>query len=130
MWANQEMDTKYELFLSNNDFNQLKENGQKLLEKYAKPENFDKLAQAQNNVNEIKVEMQENVNKLIKNQDELDTLEGQTRDMKDNAQTFDKNAKSLEREMFWRKVKYTAVIIAIVIAIILIIVLSVVLTKK
>ena len=124
------MDLKYESFLANNDFNALKENGQKLLEKYAKPENFDKLALAQNNVNEIKVEMQQNVNKLIKNQDELDTLEGQTQDMKDNAQTFDKNAKSLERELFWRKVKYTAIIIAIVIAIILIIVLSVVLTKK
>ena len=124
------MDLKYELFLGNNDFNSLKENGQKLLEKYAKPENFDKLASAQNNVNEIKVEMQQNVNKLIKNQDELDNLEGQTQDMKDNAQTFDKNAKSLEREMFWRKVKYTAIIVAVVIAIILIIVLSVVLTKK
>ena len=124
------MDSRYEGFLANNDFNLLKENGQKLLEKYSKPENFDKLAQAQNNVTEIKVEMQDNVNKLIKNQDELDNLEGQTRDMKDNAQTFDKNAKSLEREMFWRKVKYTAIIVGIVLAIILIIVLSVVLSKK
>ena len=124
------MDTKYDSFMGDNNFSKLKENGQKLLEKYSKPENFDKLAQAHNNVNELKIDMQQNVNKLIENQDGLDTLEEQTKEMKDNAQNFDKNAKSLERELFWRKVKYAAIIIAIIIAIILIIVLSVVLTKK
>ena len=123
------MDNKYEGFLADNDFNKLKESGQVLLEKYSKPENFDNLAKAQNAVGEIKVEMQQNVNKLIQNQGELDNLEDQTRDMRDNADKFDKNAKSLEREMFWRKIKYTAIIVGIILAIILIIVLSVVLTR-
>ena len=124
------MDTRYEAFAVDNDFNKLKESGQRLLDKYANPDNFDNLSRAQNQVGEIKVEMQQNINKLIENQGELDDLEDHTKDMRDNAQTFDKNAKSLEREMFWRKIKYTAAIVGIVLAIILIIVLSVVLSRK
>ena len=123
------MDNKYEAFLTDNDFNKLKESGQGLLERYSKPENFDNLSKAQNAVGEIKVEMQQNVNKLIQNQGELDTLEGQTDEMRENANKFDKNAKSLEREMFWRKIKYTAIIVGIILAIVLIIVLSIVLTR-
>lgn len=123
------MDTKYEAFLSDNDFNKLKDSGQRLLDRYASPEQFDNLSKAQGAVGEIKVEMQQNVNRLIQNQGEFDNLEDQTREMKDNADDFNKKAKNLEREMFWRKFRYAAIAIGIVLAIIIIIVLSVVLTR-
>ena len=67
---------------------------------------------------------------MLDKQDDLNTLEEQTHELRGNAEAFDKNAKDLEREMFWRKIKYAAIIAAIVIAIILIIVLSVVLSRK
>ena len=124
------MDIKYQSFESSSNLTKLKEDGQAVLEKYSKPESFDKLAQAQNNVDGLKVDMQQNVNKLLEKQDDLNTLEEQTNELRGNAEAFDKNAKDLEREMFWRKIKYAAIIAAIVIAIILIIVLSVVLSRK
>ena len=111
-----------------NDLKQLKDEGIRLLDKFNRPQDFDKLSQAQANVDDLKRGVQENVNKLITNQDELNDLEEQTNQMKDPAGKFEKNAKSLEREMFWRKVKYTAIIVGVVIAIILIIVLSVTLS--
>ena len=123
------MDVIYTQFSSDRNLNKLKDNGQALLEKYSRPEGFDKLAQAQTNVNGLKVDMQQNVNKLIEGQEHIDNLEDQTREMKDNAQTFDKQAKSLEREMFWRKVKYTVIIIVIIIVIVLILGLSIGLTR-
>ena len=124
------MDANYELFTSTNDLISLKAKGDSLLQKYNNPESFDKLAAAQTNVNTIKNEVQNNVNVLIAKQDDLNTLEEQTAEMKANAQGFEKNAKDLERELFWRKVKYTAVIVLIIIAIALIIGLSVGLTRK
>ena len=124
------MDAKRTAFESNPDLARLKDDGKQMLERYARPENFDKLAQAQNNVDTLKVDMQQNVNKLLAKQDDLNTLEEQTHELRGNAEAFDKNAKDLEREMFWRKIKYAAIIAAIIIAIILIIVLSVVLSRK
>ena len=124
------MDANYEIFIGTSDLKELKNQGEALLAKYNQPEQFDKLAQAQNSVNMIKGEVQQNINTLVAHHDDLNTLEGQTQDMKENAEMFDKNAKSLEREMFWRKVKYTAIIVLIVIAIIVTIVLAVVLTRN
>ena len=124
------MDIKYQSFESSSNLTKLKEDGQAILDKYSKPESFDKLAQAQNNVDGLKIDMQQNVNKLLEKQDDLNTLEEQTNELRGNAEAFDKNAKDLEREMFWRKIKYAAIIAAIIIAIILIIVLSVVLSRK
>lgn len=124
------MDANYELFTSTNDLNALKSKGEALLQKFNNPESFDKLAAAQTNVNSIKTEVQNNVNVLIAKQEDLNTLEEQTAEMKANAEGFEKNAKSLERELFWRKVKYTAVIVLIIVAIALIIGLSVGLTRK
>ncbi len=112
------------------DVKQLKDEGAKLLDKFNKPQDFDKLSQAQDNVHKLKQDVQGNINKLITNQDDLNDLEDQTNQMRDTAGKFEKNAKSLEREMFWRKIKYTAIIVGIVLAIVLIIVLSVVLSKK
>lgn len=109
---------------------ELKVEGQKLLEKFNKPQGFDKLAQVQHNVDSARVEMQQNVNKLVTNQEDLNLLEDQTKGLKENATKFESNAKGLEREMFWRKVKYTAIIIGVVIAIVVIIVLAVVLSRK
>ena len=113
-----------------NDLKQLKDEGNRLLDKFNRPQDFDKLTQAQANVDDLKRGVQENVNKLITNQDELNDLEHQTNEMRDTAGKFEKNAKSLEREMCMRKVKYTIIIVGIVIAIVLIIVLSVVLSRK
>jgi hypothetical protein len=103
----------------------LKENGIQLLEKFNKPQDFDKLSLAEDNVYNLKQNVQTNIHKLISEDHQLNDLEVQTKDMNEEAGKFEKNAKLLEREMFWRKVKWTAIIVAIVIAVILIIVLSI-----
>jgi vesicle-associated membrane protein 4 len=124
------MDSNYELFLKSNDLPWLKGKGEGLLQKFNAPESFDRLHAAQNNVNQIKGEVQNNVNTLVARQEDINTLEEQTNEMRENAGAFEKNAKELERELFWRKVKYTAVIVLVVIAIALIIGLSVGLTTR
>ena len=124
------MDSHFELFLRSNDLPWLKNKGEGLLQKFNNPEQFDRLAAAQTNVNQIKGEVQNNVNTLVARQEDLNTLEEQTNEMRENAAGFEKNSKALERELFWRKVKYTAIIVLIVVAIALIIGLSIGLTTR
>ena len=121
----QELEDNYNEFLNTPDLGKLKSSGNGLIEKYNNPANFDKLSQAQREVNDVKNNVQENINKMITNTDNLEDLEDQTKNMRDNANKFQKQSKTLEREMYWRKIKYTAMIVAIVIIVIVIIVVLV-----
>ena len=118
-----EINLIYEDFNEIHDLAEMKKNGYNLLEKYNKPEAFDKLSQAHQGVDEIKVDMKENIDKLITNQEDLSELEMQTGQMRDTANKFQKGAKSVERVMFWKKIKMIAYIVAIVIILVIIIVL-------
>ncbi len=120
-----ELNNIYEDFNSRHDLAQMKSNGHELLVKYNNPEKFDKLSQAHDGVNSVKIEVQQNINKLVDNQEDLSDLEMQTDKMKDTAQKFQKDSKSLEREMFWKKIKMIAYIVALIIFIIVIIVILV-----
>ena len=118
-----ELEKKYDIFLSEHDLNALKKEGNDLIEKYNNPANFDKLSQAREQVDEIKTEVQDNVNKLIVNGDNLNDLEDQTHNIRRGAEQFGKNSKSLERTMYWRKIRNIAIIIGIIILVIIIIII-------
>lgn len=120
-----ELEQKYSNFNNNQDLDLFKKEGNKLILKYNSPEKFDKLSRAQNDVNNIKGDMQKNVDKLIDNQEDLDDLENQTQKMKNNADVFNKESKSLERVMFWKNIKFWVFIVIAVIILIIIIVLIV-----
>ena len=118
-----ELEEQYDVFLSEHDLNALKKEGNELIDKYNNPANFDKLSQAREQVEDIKVEVQENVNKLMTNGDNLNDLEDQTHNIRMGAEKFGKNSKSLERQMYWRKIRNLAIIIGIIILVIIIIVI-------
>ena len=120
-----ELETIYEKFCMDHDLNKLKRESKNLIDKYNKPANFDRLTGTQNAVNGLKMEIGQNIDKLISQQGDIEDLEGQTAALKDGAGQFEKNSKSVEREMFWRKVKYTAIIVAIIVIIVVIIVLCI-----
>ena len=73
----------------------------------------------------LKEEVGQNIEKLVINQEELSDLETQAEQLNEGAGKFEKNAKILERHMFWKKVKYAVIIGLIIILVIVIIVLIV-----
>ena len=117
------MEEVFSKFTQNGDLNKLKKESSAILKKYNKPVNFDRLAGAQVAVDNLKQEIGQNINQLVAQQDDLSQLEGQTDMLKEGASKFEKNSKSVERQMFWKKIKYGAAIVAIVIVIIVIIIL-------
>ena len=122
-----EFEDKHKSFLRNADLETLKLEGNSLIAKYNKPENFDKLAMANQKVDNLKYEVNENVQKIIENGDNLNDLEDQTKQMNNMAGQYNKQAKSVERVMWWRKTRNMLVIIAIVVIVIVIIILIAVL---
>jgi vesicle-associated membrane protein 4 len=117
-----ELDSAFKNFLETQNAAEFKRRGEELLKKYNDPK-FDKLAEARRNVNDVKVQMSENMNKLLENHNDLEELEEGAIDMKKNAEKFKKGSKQLEREMWWKKVKLIVCIVLIVICVIVAIVL-------
>ena len=118
-----ELEGKFNEFLENHDLNNLKREGNALIAKYNDPANVDKLSMASHKVNEIKTEVQQNVDKLIVNGDNLLDLEDETKNIRRGAEQFGKKTKALEREMCWQKYKRTCCIVSIIVTVIAIIVI-------
>ena len=117
-----EMDSIFKDFVQTQNVSNFKKKGDLIMKKYNDP-NFDQLAKARRNVNDVKVQMSENMNKLLENHGDLEDLEEGAVDMKNNADKFKKGSHQLEREMWWKKVKLIVCIVLIVIAVIVVIIL-------
>ena len=115
----QELDSKYQEFQLNSDFQKLKENGNSLFEKYSKPENVDKLALGRQKVQFVKMEMHTNIVKTGDHNDDLNRVEGGVREVESGANTFDKGTRDLGNELFWKRLKYAVIIVVILMIVLL-----------
>ena len=79
----------------------------------------DKLTAAQEKVNEVRIAMQDNVQKMINNIGDAEELDHKSQNILQNAKDFQKNAHSLELEMKRRNCRLMAMIVCIVLAVLL-----------
>ena len=86
---------------------------------YSDMASVDKLTAAQEKVNEVRIAMQDNVQKMIHNIGDAEDLDRKSQNIVQSAQDFRKNAHSLELEMKRRNCRLMAMIICIVIAVLL-----------
>jgi hypothetical protein len=98
-----------------------------LVDKYQDMRNVSAIASIENDVKDIKLEMNENIKKAITNIDSANELDNKAQKIKNNAETFKRDAKTLERVTWWQNFKLTIIIVSIVIGLILVIVLPLVL---
>ncbi|KAM3142593.1 hypothetical protein pb186bvf_005252 [Paramecium bursaria] len=87
-----------------------------LCTKYNDLASIDKIYQAQEQVNKTQVVMEDNVKKMLQNQQDLDVLSNKADTLNVNAQSFAKNAEDLASIMYWRNMKLKIMIALIVIA--------------
>jgi hypothetical protein len=83
-----------------------------------------------NDVNSLKNDMNSAIKKQTKNLAKIETLEGQSKNVKNLSKQFKDDAIEVERITWWKNCKLWVIIIVIVIGLILVIVLPIVLTKK
>eukprot|EP00735_Rhodelphis_limneticus_P000868 TRINITY_DN113_c0_g1::TRINITY_DN113_c0_g1_i1::g.14376::m.14376 TRINITY_DN113_c0_g1::TRINITY_DN113_c0_g1_i1::g.14376 ORF type:complete len:219 (+),score=53.85,sp/P18489/SYB_DROME/40.40/5e-17,Synaptobrevin/PF00957.16/2.1e-30,Longin/PF13774.1/5.4e-11,YjgP_YjgQ/PF03739.9/0.0042,Mt_ATP-synt_D/PF05873.7/0.019,NPV_P10/PF05531.7/0.061,COG2/PF06148.6/0.095,DUF3753/PF12575.3/1.6e+03,DUF3753/PF12575.3/0.082,TPR_MLP1_2/PF07926.7/1.4 TRINITY_DN113_c0_g1_i1:60-716(+) len=99
-----------------------------IAQKYDDLAAVDKVAKVQAQVDEVKGVMQENIETMLKTQDNLDDLQTKTDDLRIGAKSFQRQAKELKRSQWWKNMKLNLIIICIVLVIIGVI-LAIVLPK-
>ena len=98
-----------------------------LVEKYQDQNNFNKIAEIQKDVDEIKVQMKENIKKQVDSMEDVNKLEEKSANLKMQTADYANNANTLKKVTWWQNCKLTIIIAVIIIAIILAIVLPIVL---
>ncbi|XP_062268886.1 vesicle-associated membrane protein 8 isoform X2 [Platichthys flesus] len=82
-----------------------------------------KFDQVQGQVNEVKVILTDNINKVLERGDRLDELVRKTDDMQASADSFQKTSTRVARKYWWKNIKLMIIIGIIVLIIVILIIL-------
>ncbi|XP_047425708.1 vesicle-associated membrane protein 8 [Mugil cephalus] len=82
------------------------------------------LDQVQGQVNEVKVILKDNINKVLERGDRLDDLIGKTDDLQATADSFQRTSTRVARKYWWKNVKLMILIGVIVLIIVILIILA------
>jgi len=93
-------------------------------------EKKDKISIINEDIKDIKIEMQNNVKKVLGNTEDLQSLDAKANKIKDNANLFKKDATELKKKTCWQNLKWTIVLVLVVLALILIIVVPLVVNNS
>jgi hypothetical protein len=106
------------LSMINDSTRELDPNGrQKLkevIEKYQDKDNLDRIGAIQNDVNEVKVEVKKNIDKMVENVEDVQKLEEKSNLLKDASKDYEKNSEELKRITCWQNFKLWIILIIIV----------------
>lgn len=83
-----------------------------------------KLDQVQSQVNEVKVILKDNINKVLERGERLDDLIGQTEDLQASADSFKRTSTQVARKYWWKNIKFMIVIGVIAVIILILIILA------
>ena len=84
-----------------------------------KQETTDKSAKVQEQVNEVKVVMEQNVADAMSRGEQLNDLEAKTLALEEGSKSFAKNTNQVSSNLWWKNVKYTAIIVGIIVLVVL-----------
>ena len=98
-----------------------------LVNKYQDIKNINKIAEIQQDVDSLKVDMKKNINKMVQSVEDVNQLQNQAEQLKLESEDYKKSSVEIRKLTWWQNCKLW-IIIGIIVAIILIIVLSIVLS--
>ncbi len=123
---------KDSIYLCVDEKGALNKGGKQLLknvvESYQNSSN-DKLGEVQNNLNEIKIEMNQNMKKVMNNVEDVQDLKMKSDKIKDNSKEFNKKASDLKKLTCWNNYKWGIILTVLLVIIILVIVVGFALKK-
>lgn len=97
------------------------------IEKYEDLRSISKISEVQEQVDDIRLEMKDNIKIMTKNVENTNVLEEKSLKIKDNALLFKNDAKELKKVTWWQNMKLKIIIAILIIGVILAIVLPIVL---
>ncbi|MCI4388389.1 hypothetical protein PGIGA_G00085350 [Pangasianodon gigas] len=94
-----------------------------MAEQNAQPQGSSKLNQVQEQVNDVKVILKDNINKVLERGERLDDLIEKTDDLQVTADSFQKTSARVSRKYWWKNTKMMIIIGVVVFIIVLLIIL-------
>ncbi|XP_061822321.1 vesicle-associated membrane protein 8 [Nerophis lumbriciformis] len=82
-----------------------------------------KLDQVQGQVNEVKVILRDNIDKVLERGDRLDDLIGKTDDLQASADSFQRTSTQVARKYWWKNIKMMIIIGVVVLVVLILIIL-------
>ena len=126
-----EIRTEEILSMVNESTKELNPNGRQklkeIIEKYQDKDKLDKIASIQNDVNEVKIEVKKNIDKMVENVEDVEKLQEKSNELKEASHDYKSNSDEIRKITCWQNFKLWIILILVVlifIGIILIIVLN------
>ena len=96
-----------------------------LIENYQNPSNINKIAEIQNDVNSLKVDMKKNIDKMVESVDDVNELQNKSEQLKLETQDYKQNANEIRRITWWQNFKLWIILGLVVLILIIIIIIFV-----
>ncbi len=113
----------------NDETRELNPSGRKqlkqLIDYYQNPKNINKIAEIQSDVDEIKVDMKENINKMVQSVDDTNKLQEKTDALKFETENYKESSVEVRKITWWQNFKLW-IILGIVVLILLLIIIFIV----
>ena len=112
----------------NDETRELNPNGRQalkeLVNKYQDIKNINKIAEIQEDVNSLKVDMKKNIAKMVESVENVNELQNKSEQLKLETQDYKNNSVTLRKLTWWQNAKLWIIIIGVVLILVLIIVLA------
>ena len=95
-----------------------------LVNKYQDVKNINKIAEIQEDVNALKVDMKKNIAKMVESVENVNELQNKSEQLKLETQDYKDNSVTLRKLTWWQNAKLWIIIIGVVLILVLIIVLA------
>ena len=90
-----------------------------------KQETSGKTVKIQKQVDEVKDVMENNVTDAMNRGEQLNDLEAKTLALEEGSKTFVKNTKQVSSNLWWKNMKYSAIIVGVIVVVVLIVLFAV-----
>ena len=94
-----------------------------LIDVYQDPKNINRLSDIQSDVDSIKVDMKQNINKMVENVEDVNDLQNKSEALKMETSDYQKNAVEIKRITWWQNFKLWLILGGVVLLLILLIIL-------
>ena len=94
-----------------------------LIDAYQDPKNLDKIGEIQKSVDSIKIDMKDNLNKMVDSVENVKDLENKTEQLQLESSQYQKNSEEIRTITWWQNIKLWILLGLIVILLIIIIIL-------
>lgn len=109
------------LSMINDSTKELNPNGRQklkeIIEKYQEKEQIDKIAAIQEDVNEVKVEVKKNIDKMVEGVEDVEKLQEKSNELKDASKDYKNNAEEVRKITCWQNCKLWIILIVLILII-------------